>query len=156
MNKALCVVVLLLGGALLVRSDVPSASSLSPVIIVKRGLVNQTAPISNKTIFKSSHDGVYRLSAYAAVTTPGANNALTWEYSVAWTDDAGPESAPNLYYGFGSNAGQFLNSLSSTPLAGMVTTFEAKAGTAIMYTMSQVGTYDGSAYSLYYVLEEIE
>jgi hypothetical protein len=157
MNRTLCVMVLLLGCALLVKSSAtPGASPTSPVILVKRRLLNQTAPISNKTIFTSAHDGVYRLSTYAVLTTPGPSSTSIWEYSVAWTDDAGPESAPNIYYQFGQDLGQFFSNVNASPLGGLVTTFEAKAGTDITYTVSQVGPPDGSAYSLYYVLEEIE
>ena len=35
-------------------------------------------------------------------------------------------------------------------------TIEAKAGTPITYSVYQVGSPDNSAYSVYYVLEQIE
>jgi hypothetical protein len=43
-----------------------------------------------------------------------------------------------------------------SPSGGMVTAIEAKAGTPITYTMGQAGSPDGSVYSLYYVLEQID
>jgi hypothetical protein len=39
---------------------------------------------------------------------------------------------------------------------GATITLEAKAGTAITYSVDQVGAADGSAYALYYTLERLE
>jgi hypothetical protein len=158
MNKTLCMMVLLLGGALALSfgsANAPSTSSTSPVIIVKRRLVNQTAPIPTTTIFTPTHDGVFRLSAYATITSADPASQSYWVWNPTWTDDAGSEYCNGqCYIGQGNSPGQFLLQLGLG--LGMVMTIEAKGGTPITYSMYQQGNPDNSAYSLYYVLEQIE
>jgi hypothetical protein len=158
MYKNLSIALLIIAfGLVAARSTGLPSTPTSPVIIVKRRLVNQTATIPTTTIFTPAQDGVYRLSAYATITTPGPNSQSFWFYDVGWTDDEGPETAgnSNLYYGYGVQPGQFWGSFPSKS-GGMVTTIEAKAGTPITYAMNQAGPPDGSVYSLYYVLEQID
>ena len=130
-----------------------SANPTSPVIVVKRRLINQTAPIPTTTIFTPAHDGVYRLSVYATLTKFDPNSQSNWQLNVNWTDDAGPELGWNVTWQSGSTVGQFY---ADTTSGGAVSIIEAKAGTSITYTMEQMGPPDNSAYSLYYVLEQIE
>jgi hypothetical protein len=158
MNKTLCVMVVLLGGALALSfgsASTPIAGPTSPVIIVKRRLVNQTAPIPTTTIFAPAHDGVYRLSAYATITQADPNSQSYWIWNPTWTDDAGSANCNGqCYIGAGNTPGQFQLQLGLQ--LGVVMTIEAKAGTPIAYSVYQQGSPDNSAYSLYYVLEQIE
>jgi hypothetical protein len=136
-------------------TGLPASSPTSPVIVVKRRLVNQTAPIPTTTIFTPAHDGVYRLSVYATLTKLDPSSQSTWNLNAAWTDDAGSElSGLGFQYG-GGPIGQFCGP-EGYLLGGVATTIEAKAGTPITYDMEQTGPLDSSAYSLYYVLEQIE
>jgi hypothetical protein len=99
---------------------------------------------------------VYRLSVYATLTKSDSSSQSYWYFTLAWTDDAGPENAQSLYEQNGSSApGQFQLWWAGLS-GGLVTIVEAKAGTPITYTMSQAEGPDSSAYNLYYVLEQIE
>jgi hypothetical protein len=72
MYKTLCAAVLLvttlafMSGSKSVGSAPPSLTA--PVIVASGKLVNQTEPIS-KTIYTSGVSGLYRISAYATITT---------------------------------------------------------------------------------------
>jgi len=131
-----------------------SANPTSPTIVAKQKLVNRIEPIPTTTIFTPAHDGVYRLSAYCAITQAIPNSQSVWRMEFAWTDDAGVESPQLLYQGYPSVLGPFYDA--SNVQGGLVMIIEAKAGTPITYDMRLVGPPDGSAYSLYYVLEQIE
>ncbi|MFZ0321545.1 MAG: hypothetical protein WAL56_20640 [Candidatus Sulfotelmatobacter sp.] len=132
-----------------------SADPASPVIVAKRRLVNQTAPIPTTTIFTPAHDGVYRLSAYATITQSDPSSQSYWIWNPTWTDDAGPANCNGqCYIGAGDTPGQFQLQLGLQ--LGVVMTIEAKAGTPISYNVYQQGSPDASVYSLYYVLEKIE
>jgi hypothetical protein len=160
MNKTLCVVVLLLGTALALSfgsASTTGTTSTSPLIVAKRRLVNQTAPIPTTTIFTPAQDGVFRLSVYATLTGTDSSSQSYWQWGSAWTDDAGPQNPQQVYFSPNQDSitsGQFLG-LDAIG-GGLLTTIEAKAGTPITFTVSQVGGPDNSAYSLYYVLEQIE
>jgi hypothetical protein len=157
-NSSIAVLLVAFGLVAARSTGLPASNPTSPVIVVKRRLVNQTAPIPTTTIFTPAHDGVYRLSVYATITKADPSSQSWWYYTLAWTDDAGPEnpSANPIFNGNGASLGQFSNSFIGWPMGGSSTTIEAKAGTPITYTMGQSGGPDNSAYSLYYVLEQVE
>jgi hypothetical protein len=159
MNKTLCVMVVLLGCALalsLGNASTPNATSTSPVIVAKRRLVNQTAPIPTTTIYTPAHDSVYRLSPYATITTADPNSSSYWSFNIGWADDAGPQRYNGLLFAVEDDriTGPF--QWSQIAQYGATVTFEAKAGTPITYSVTLEGAPDNSAYSLYYVLEQIE
>jgi hypothetical protein len=64
MYKKLSIALLIVAfGLVAIRATgIPASTPTSPTIVVKRRLVNQTAPIATTTIFTPAHDGVYRLS----------------------------------------------------------------------------------------------
>jgi hypothetical protein len=157
MHKNLSVALLIVAfGLVALRSTgTPTSSPTSPVIVAKRRLVNQTAPIPTTTIFTPGQDGVYRLSAYATITQSDPSSQSYWIWNPTWTDDAGPANCNGqCYVGAGNTPGQFQLQLGLQ--LGVVMTIEAKAGTPISYSVYQQGSPDNSAYSLYYVLERIE
>jgi hypothetical protein len=151
MYKNLSIALLIVAfGLVAIRSTGTQAPmATSPIIITKRRLVNQTAPIPTTTIFTSTHDGVYRLSVYATITQADPSSDSNWEWGAGWTDDAGAEISSSRYVASDWFLGQF-------GVGGLVTIIEAKAGTPITYSMSQRSPADNSAYNLYYVLEQIE
>ncbi len=155
MYKTICVAVLLLPTFALAQTRNPAAAPISPPIVAKGKLVNQTAPIPPTTIFTPTQNGLYRLSAYATVTT-GTCGGSTWSYTPQWTDDSGLLSTTNeILQSNGSCLGSFILGYAGYS-TGATVTFEAKGGTAITYSVTQQGPPDGTAYSLYYTLERLE
>jgi hypothetical protein len=152
--------VLLLGCALalsLGNASTPNASSTSPLILAKRRLVNQTAPIPATTIFTPTQSGLYRLSMYATVTQANPSTNDNWYTHIYWSDDAGAEESNAAGDILSWNSGNtppsaWANSTGDQP--GLVITFEAVAGMPISYAVD--GVADGSAFSLYYVVELLD
>jgi hypothetical protein len=135
----------------------PSSTTVtSPQIVAKGKLRNQTAPIPTTTIFTPPQDGLYRLSAYATLTRTDVNSVSTWQFSVGWSDDVGPQSAGSILFIQGNTrAGSFVWE-NFVDLGGASVILESKAGTPITYTVIQTDGPDNSAYALYYTLERLE
>jgi hypothetical protein len=70
MNKTLCVMVVLLGGALALSFGSASTAFVGPRVIAKVGLVDQTTGIPTTTLITVPETGLYRASAYMTMTTP--------------------------------------------------------------------------------------
>src|SRR6266852_6871269 len=70
-------------------ADASPATPISPPIVAKGKLLNQTAPIPTTTIFTPVQTGLYRLSVYGTLTTGAQNSNSFWSYSPVWTDDSG-------------------------------------------------------------------
>jgi hypothetical protein len=155
MYKTLCVAVLLLPTFALTQARNPAVTPVSPPIVAKGKLLNQTAPIPTTTIFTPTQDGLYRLTVYATVTKSAPGSQSYWFYNIGWTDDAGPEFDDSILFQSGSGFGQF-SYAGLFIQGGTVVPLEAKAGTSITYSMTQGGGSDNSAYSLYYTLERLE
>ena len=137
-------------------ADASPATPVSPPIVAKGKLRNQTAGIPTTTIFTPTQDGLYRLSVYATITTVASSGSDSWLYNFEWTDDAGPQSVTALLISLNNQSGQFLQLVNTggQVLGGPVLLFQAKAGTPVTYGVN--GAVDGSAYSLYYTLERLE
>src|SRR5258706_13448177 len=69
MFKTLCVAVLLLSTFALTQARNSTVGPVSPPIVARGKLLNQTAPIPTTTIFTPTQTGLYRLSVYGTVTT---------------------------------------------------------------------------------------
>ncbi len=136
-------------------ADASPTAAIGPAIVAKGKLVNQTATIPATAIFTPSQNGLYRLSAYATLIT-GTCGGSTWSYTPEWTDDSGVLSSAYVLQSNNSCPGSFVSFTSSNYQIGATITFEAKGGTAIDYSVSQIGSPDGTAYSLYYTLERLE
>ncbi len=158
MYKSVCVLVVLLAAFAFTSgsrsADASPTTPVSPPIVARAKLVNQTATIPSTTIFAPTQDGLYRLSVYAIVTKTDTNSGSFWSYGPAFTDDSGPHSLGELLTGYGNSLGTF--TYEAQYGAGIAMPFEAKAGSPITYSVTQVGPPDNSAYSLYYTLERLE
>jgi hypothetical protein len=152
MYKTLCVAVLLLPTFALAQANSP-ATPVSPPIVAKGKLLNQTAPIPATTIFTPVQSGLYRLTVYGTITTSTCSGSV-WTFTPEWTDDSGVlGNASGIVQSNGNCLGSFF-SFDSGFSTGATITFEAKGATAITYNVA--GSSDGSAYSLYYTLERLE
>jgi hypothetical protein len=160
MYKTFCVAVALLAAFAFTSDNKPAGASpttpISAPIVAKGKMLNQTAPIPTTTIFTPAQNGLYRLSAYATVTA-GTCSGSSWAYTPAWSDDSGVlGSEYGVLQSNNDCLGPFISVVSYDYTSGEAVTFEAKGGTAITYSVSQFGSPDGSAYSLYYTLERLE
>jgi hypothetical protein len=162
MKKALSVAVLLLGCGLvasLVRANTPSTISAPTFIVAKGKFLNQTAAIPQTNVYVPVDSGLYRISAYATVTTPSnTDNTSYWQFNAEWTDDSG-----QTYNGGGAQLlsdsnfdqnGSFI--WIGNCQCGATMVLEAKGGTPISISTTLTGPPDNSAYSLYYTLERLE
>jgi hypothetical protein len=161
MCKNLCIAVVLLAAFSFMSgsksADASPLTSISPPIVARGKLVNQTAPIPTTTILTPSQSGLYRLSVYGTVTQLDTISTVFWDFQPSWTDDSG---TPNLLAGFyftenGDSTVQpfFWN---AEGFSGASVVLQAKAGTPITYTVTQSGALGNGQYSLYYTLERLE
>jgi hypothetical protein len=161
MYKSICVVVVMLAAFAFMSGSKPAGASApisyaSPQIVARGKLLNQNAPIPTTTILTPTQSGLYRLSVYGTVTTSTCSGSY-WSLNPEWTDDSGVLGSENgVLQSNGDCLGPFVSVVSYDYLTGATVTFEAKGGTAITYSVSQIGSPDGSAYSLYYTLERLE
>src|SRR4051812_13650042 len=98
MYKTLCVALVVAGLLAFTgrSSRAAPAPFTSPVVVVKGKVLNQTSDFSN-AIFTPSDSGLYRLSAYATVTTADPNSTSNWLYTFSWSDvTGGTQSATAL------------------------------------------------------------
>jgi hypothetical protein len=163
MYKALGVAVLLvttlafMSGSKSVGSSPPTLTA--PIIVASGKVLNQTVPYS-ATIFTPGESGLFRLSAYATLTTSTPNSFSNWLYGFTWTDSTGTVQGVTALGSQDYAKGQFWDMAASgtnvTYMGGPSITFQANKGTPITQSVSFSGTPDGTAYSLFYVLERIE
>jgi len=142
-------------------ADASPLTSISPPIVARGKLLNQTAPIPTTAIFTPTQSGLYRLSVYSTITTSDPNSQSNWYVNLLWTDGAGSERVNNLLVGLNNTATQFTQGwayqLGASPTGGSVAVFEAQAGQPITYSVTlENGPADNSKYSLYYTLERLE
>src|SRR5216684_8145793 len=106
MYKNLCIAVVLLAAFAFMSgsrsADASPVTSISPPIVARGKLVNQTAPIPTTTIFTPTQTGLYRLSVYATISKADPTSAGLWVFSPSWTDDGGNETDFALVAGPGA------------------------------------------------------
>jgi hypothetical protein len=129
----------------------PSTAFTNPVIVATGQVLNQITPISKTTIFTPSQDGLFRLSVYATITEPNSNSSSEWNYNLFWTDVAGLESQRRLLISNNALRGVFNW---NNPLYPLV--FQGVAGAPVSYSVVLSGAPDHTAYSLYYVVEQLQ
>jgi hypothetical protein len=162
MYKSICVLAVLLAAFMFTpgskSAHASPASPVSPTIVAKGKLVNQAAPIPTTTLFTPSQSGLFRLSAYATITTAAPNYGSFWEYNFTWTDDSGIIAGGGNSVLFAGSGNSVLGPFVWNGVAGFGPTvvFEAKAGIPVTYNVTLLGPSDGSAYSLYYTVERLE
>jgi hypothetical protein len=159
--KTLCVAVLFvialafMSGSKSVGSAPPALTA--PVIVASGRLINQSGNFTS-TIYTPGVSGVYRLSAYATLTTADPLSKSYSYYGFSWTDATGTPLGPVYQLTANSDAvaGPFDDYVSGFILGGFTRTFQATKGTPITHTMYVTPVLDNSLYSVYYVLERIE
>ena len=131
------------------------SGTVTPVIVASRALTGRTTMIPTTTLFTPSVTGLYRVSAYIAMSTSGTTGC-PWDLTLGWTDDAGAEQAQNLLqlsasahppdaYGFGENA------LTQTAI------MRAVAGSPITYNVPATGcSGDNGTYELFLTAERLQ
>jgi hypothetical protein len=127
--------------------------SAAQIVVAKGKVLNHTTPIAQRTFFTPTSTGLYGLSVYGTVTVADPNSTSEWSLTIAWTDDSDVINNGCVMYASGNRAGSFGNFIGSW---GDVCPIEVKAGTPITVTVSQTGSPDKSAYSLYWTLEQLE
>jgi hypothetical protein len=156
MYKALCIAALLVP-TVLSAQDSKSASAPTlpgPVVVARGKVVNRNTVVPTTAIFTPKQTGLYRLSVYGTITTVDINSMSSWYYNFGWTDDAGAQIATEMLIGSGNTFGTFAGF--DFVAGGASYPFEAKAGTAVTYSIVQNGPPDGSVYSLYYTVEQLQ
>src|SRR5258706_10930445 len=93
MFKTLCVAVLLLSTFALTQARNSTVGPVSPPIVARGKLLNQTAPIPTTTIFTPTQTGLYRLSVYGTVTTSTCSGS-DWSLNPERAHDSGALPAP--------------------------------------------------------------
>jgi hypothetical protein len=131
------------------------SGTVSPSIVASRQLTGRTTMIPTTALFTPSTTGLYRVSAYIAMSTSGTTGC-PWDLTFGWTDDAGAEQASELLqlsasahppsaYGFGENA------LTQTAI------MRAVAGSPITYTVPATGcSGDNGTYELFMTVERLQ
>jgi hypothetical protein len=156
MYKTLCIAVLLIPTFLFAQNgkSASAATLPGPVIVARGKVVNRSSGVPTTTIFTAKQTGLYRVSAYATITTADSTSQSNWSFDFGWTDDAGEQTEQGLLVGWGNAVGPF--GFSNLIVGGAAYPFEALAGTPVTYTIIQQGSPDGSAYSLYYTVEQLQ
>jgi hypothetical protein len=163
MYKSICAVAVAaaLAFAYGARSVGATSNLLTPQIVTSGQLLNQTAGFS-KTIFTPQVSGLYRLSVYAAITTPAPSTTQSsWVYGFNWTDSSGTINSVQALAAQDFRKGSFLDAplfyatSNAQPSSGFTRTFQAVKGTPISHFMELIGPADGSAFSVYYTLERL-
>jgi hypothetical protein len=144
------------------RSLSASPSQLNvPIIVASGELLNQTEPFT-KTLFTPQASGLYRLSAYATLTTATPGSFSNWYYGFWWTDVTGTvQTASPLLGSQDYKLGQFWDGAGSETnpnyYGGVTRTFQVNKGTPITHSMTFGGSVpDGTAYSVFYTLEKLK
>jgi hypothetical protein len=159
MYKSICIAVLMVGLLALMEhsSNAVPTPFTSPIIVARGKVVNHTGQLSSNTIFTPNQSGLYRLSAYATMTTADPNSTSTSYYSIAWSDDSGQTrgATNDTELGSFSNAAIWYELGNQWQDSGISRTFQANAGAPILQYAGPDAA-DNSAYSLYWTLERLE
>jgi hypothetical protein len=148
--------VVLLGSVLVFKSAGSQNPSLTaPIIVASGSLTHHNKPFE-LPMYTPTQDGVFRVSVYPTLTQSDPNSESAWYFVLVWTDGAGPGQSADLFYIPGNSKGPFLTYWGNVPLGGSSTVIQAKANTPIIQSMGQNGNPDNSAYSLFYVVEQLQ
>jgi hypothetical protein len=156
MKKSACVLTFLLLAVFSLSFGSTHPSLTAPVIVASGQLLNRNTPFQQKTLYKPTQDGMYRVSVYATLIKRDPNSQSIWSYSVQWPD-AVTDNATTLFYEPGNYpVGQFYSSPSfGIPVSSPIV-LQARSGNNIVQNMQQLGPPDESAYDLYWVVEQIQ
>jgi hypothetical protein len=128
-----------------------------PRTVASFRLTNLTQQIPNTLILNAPRTGLYAVSAYMAMTTPGPSDTVPWILSLNWTDEAGMETAqysqlddksvPPFSYNISPTGFMFLPS--PAPI-------EAIARTPIAYSVNGPANGAGGTYELFMTVQQIQ
>src|SRR5580704_6965477 len=107
MKKSLCVIAVLVFAAFALSFGSARYRLTSPVIVSSGRVINRDTLITNQSIFTTTEEGVYRVSAYATLTKSDPNSLSSWYYAVEWTDAAASGTSAILISQPGNGFGQF-------------------------------------------------
>jgi hypothetical protein len=130
-----------------------------PQVVASVRLTNQTQPLPTTTIFNVRETGLYRISSYIAMTTPGAFD-YGWSLCLGWTDEAGLEQAPEYSVVYARQSAPFSYGSpfitgNGLTVAQPVFPIEAIAGTPISYAVTPFLQGDGT-YELFMTVERLQ
>jgi|SRR5450631_2142667 hypothetical protein len=147
MYKTLATAVVLLAVLALAggQSKVAPLTVTSPIIVARVSKTNQTAAIPVTTMFTPPRDGLFRISAYAVMTTlsTGGENGDVIPY-LDYTDESGQQQ---LQLNGLPSAGAGFVDLYSEP-------FRATAGNPVSYSVS--ATDVNGVYELFLTVERLD
>lgn len=87
-RRVLCLLAILLSMAV----QTFAASLTQPVIVAHANRRNVTQAIPQTTLFTPAHTGLFRVSAYLTVTSPGSSQQALWAIWLNYNDDSGVET----------------------------------------------------------------
>jgi hypothetical protein len=126
-----------------------------PRVVASVRLTNQTQPILTTTILNVRETGLYRVSAYTAMTTRGTSSGL-WTLKLNWADEAGTETSSysvlNTAWAPPSGYGQGPVFYAIFPAPAPI---EAIAGTPITFSFTGATEGDGT-YELFMTVERLQ
>jgi len=150
------VVFAMLAGAYASQSDESGTRARNfPRVVAKVNLKNQTAVIPNTTIFTPDKDGLFRISVYMTLTSPGFDDSTSWNFDLFWTDDLGAESDIDflVLLDVATPPTDYATAFAGFPVSPF--TFWATAGHPISYDVTNSQGAIG-AYALRFVVEQLE
>jgi hypothetical protein len=157
LNRLVVTAVVLVGAFVLVSRQSaadPHANRNFPLIVAKGRFTNQTAPISNSTIFTPSQTGLYRFSAYFVETLGVPDSQDSWNLELFWTDDAGQQNTVMTLFAILATGQSYGNFGGANPLNSFV--FEAVAGQPFTFDVRGGSAGEGGTYALYYTVEQLQ
>jgi len=154
MGKARLCLALVLVWFLAGRVSRSTTTIIYPQIVASVALTNQRSPILSTTLVTPDADGLYRVSTYLAMTTPGTTNG-GWTLYTSWFDDA--HKAEFNISSVSEQAIPPLDNCNGTNLCPQVTIARVKAGKPLAYKVappSQTG--DHGVYELFITVEQLQ
>ena len=154
MIKTICSAALIVAMALTGSKPVEGSGTTlsSPAIVAKVAVTGQSAVIPATKVFTPKVSGLYRISSYMAMTTPGSNASGGWYLQLNWTDDAGAEASDLLILG----DTQRPSSAFAFPYGpGNAFTFRAVAGVPVSYSVIDGGSNANGTYELFFTVERL-
>jgi len=123
----------------------------TPIIVTRLQLTHQTGAINDMPLFTPTADGLYRVSAYAEMTTLGTDGEICGYLN--WVDGAGTQRADLIKNLNGTGPCLFVYQPSS---ATADTVISGKAGHPVAFEMGVFPPLSGSPeYSLLITVEQL-
>ena len=126
-----------------------------PRVVAQVALTGQTMPIPTTTLFTPKKNGLFRISTYAAMTTPDVGNGARWTVSYGWSDDVGAEGpAQVLALPVGSVPPTAFGECGPVNTACPLLV-EDIAGVPLTYSVGYFAGNYGGTYELFIIVEQL-